>query len=244
MNKTASFFIALFVTSIFLILFYFSLSSSKNFESVVVSRVIDGDTIEFEDGRIARLVNINAPEKNTPYAMLSTSFLKNYENKSLNISVIGIDKYSRLLVKIYTPEYLNLNLVKEGLASTFLVADSETKKFKEAEQEAIKLEKGMWQHSKYYGCFKTKIYPEKEVVYFYNSCNVSLIGWTLKDESRKQYKFNLSPELEFQLFTFSGESNSTDLFWNSKSEVWNNDRDTLYLYDNEGKIVHFNYYGY
>lgn len=244
MNKTKSFIIALFITLIFFILLSFFSKNQNNLEQVIISRVIDGDTLELKDGRIARLANINSPEKNTPYSELSYNFLKNFENKIINISILGNDKYGRLLIRAYSPDYLNLKIVEEGLASTFLVNEFETKKFKEAEKRAIVLEKGIWQHSKYYNCLKTKIYPKKESVYFQNLCNISLKGFTIKDESRKQFKFSLNPSQNFQLYTFSGNSNSTNLFWNLNSEVWNNDRDTLYIYDEEGKIVHFDSYGY
>jgi len=46
------------------------------------------------------------------------------------------------------------------------------------------------------------------------------------------------------LHSGSGIDNSTDLFWNLNSAVWNNDRDSLYLFDSDGRIVHYETYGY
>ena len=45
----------------------------------MISRVIDGDTVELEDGRTIRLLNINTPEKGRPFSDEATDFLKEYE---------------------------------------------------------------------------------------------------------------------------------------------------------------------
>ena len=244
MHKIKALIIALACTLIIAVSLSLPSYSDGKRESVIVFRVIDGDTLELKDGRTVRLLNINAPEKNTNHAELASNFLRDFQNKSLSAEILGVDKYQRFLVRLYAPEYLNLKLVEQGLASTFLVHESELKQFKNAEKGAIESEQGMWKHSKFYNCFGTKIYSKEEVVQFYNSCNVSLLGWAVKDESRKQYKFSINPAPEFQFHTFSGYGNATDIFWNLKSEVWNNDRDSLYLYDDEGKIAHYEAYGY
>ncbi|MEM4271300.1 MAG: endonuclease, partial [Candidatus Pacearchaeota archaeon] len=68
--------------------------------------------------------------------------------------------------------------------------------------------------------------------------------FTIKDESRKIYTFKNITFSSINLHSTIGEDNSTDLFWNSKTDIWNNDRDTLYLFDNEGGIAHYEKYGY
>ena len=82
--------------------------------------------------------------------------LRNYENggkkalftirgvirliqETIEMEITGKDIYNRYLSRIYTPEYLNLKLVSLGLASKFLVQDSELKLFANAEKEAIEI---------------------------------------------------------------------------------------------------------
>ena len=246
MDKKYAFLIALAITILIAINHYlFSIELSPEREIAKLSRVIDGDTIELEDGRKIRLLNINTPEKNQPNSELAINFLKNYENSSIELEIVGADKYNRALARIYVPEYLNLELVKNGMASKFLVEDEETDVFAEAEEEAIKSSLGIWQKSQYYNCLKSRIDEINEKIIMANNCNnLNITAWTLKDESTKKYQFKDIQIGEITLHTGKGEDNSTDIFWNSDSRIWNNDRDTLYLFDKEWKIVHYNSYGY
>lgn len=228
--------------------FLFNFASTReNFsrESVTISRVIDGDTIVLEDGRTIRLLNINSPEKGTIGANLSADFLKRYANKSVEIEITGIDKYKRSLARIYAPEYLNLEIVNLGLASKFLVEDSELSDFSKAENNAVKNNLGIWKKSEFAGCFDSKIDEINEIITLKNKCpNTNVKGWFVKDESRKTYTFaNLSLG-EIRVHSLSGKDNDTNLFWGSSGNIWNNDRDTLYLFDSEGGIVHHESYGY
>lgn len=232
------------------IFFFHTLSAEDSRESAVISRVIDGDTIKLQDGRTLRFLNINSPEKTDINSALSSEFLKPYENKTVFIEVAGVDKYRRTLARIYDgDEYLNLRLVQLGLASKFLVDSSELSLFSKAESEAVSEGAGIWKKSAYFGCFGAKIDAEGEDVELKNSgCGpVPLKEFYLKDESRKIYKFGditIPAGESIILHTENGESTETDLFWNSKTSIWNNDRDTLYLFDSEGKIALHSSYGY
>src|SRR3989344_9447386 len=140
MKKSIAFFLALLITFLIANNYYlFSAFTIQNDrETAVISRVIDGDTLDLKDGRKIRLLNINSPEKNTFGYSLSYEFLKKYENKSVEINIIDTDKYNRYLARIYSKEsYLNLDLVSLGFASKFLVQDQELKDFSKAEQKAI-----------------------------------------------------------------------------------------------------------
>jgi len=221
-------------------------SSKPSLEKATVSRVIDGDTLKLEDGRTVRLLNINSPEKGTPNCNHSSDFLKQFENKSIEMDITGTDKYKRTLARIYSGEdYLNLKLVQLGLASKFLVDKNELALFSEAEESAIRNAVGIWIHSKHFGCFESEIDKDEEFVFLENKCpQINLDKWMLKDESRKIYTFkNLSFE-RIILHSPAGIDNSTDIFWNNKDNIWNSDRDTLYLFDSEGNIVHHESYGY
>jgi len=212
-------------------------------ESIVVSRVIDGDTLETADSRTFRLVNVNSPEKGQPNYELSKDYLSSFTNKTLSIDYIGDDKYSRQLVRLYSDKYINYELVEMGLASKFLVQEDEKKTFALAEKKAIESGVGIWQHSEYYGCFSTDIDKKNEVVEFIVICpNISLKNWFVKDESRKIYVFSRNPPLHFMLYSGIGNNTSQSLFWNLKENVWNDDSDSLYLFDDKGRIAHYDSY--
>jgi hypothetical protein len=208
--------------------------------------VIDGDTLRLTDGRVIRLLNVNAPEKNSNLSELSMLFMKSFENKSLEFEIIGQDKYNRYLSRVYAPYYLNLELIRQGMASKFLVDESELTIFSKAEDFAISNGKGIWVKSVYYGCFSTEIDYTHEKVKLINICDesINLNNWQLKDESRKIFDFPDISVGSIIIYSGIGNNNSTALYWNLKESVWNNDRDTLYLFDNNEKLVYHKQYGY
>ena len=247
MNKKYALFLSLLITLIIASDFYlFHHITSFNKESVFISRVIDGDTIVLNDSSRVRLLNINSPEKGKSGSYDSFEYLKQYENKTVELVSIGKDKYNRTLGRLYfNNHYLNLDIVKNGYASKFLVQESELKDFVSAEDEAIRLGKGIWEKSTYYGCFDIEIDSKKELVYLKSKCGeLNIKGWYIKDESRKIYTFKDIQTETIILHSSKGEDNLPDLFWDSKTSVWNNDRDTAYLFDNTGKIVYYKSYGY
>jgi len=250
MNKKYALTLAFLLTGLIASnLFLFNKISKKSSrEAVIVARVIDGDTIQLEDGRIIRLLNINSPEKGIYGAEFAVEFLKYYENKTLELEITGLDKYSRNLARIYNSDYLNLKIVEQGFASKFMVDSSELPDFEAAELTAIRNEMGMWKKSSYFNCFDSKIDAKNEIVFLKNLCpDIELSEWLLKDESRKLYTFKnikLNEKKQIILHSEIGEDNETDIFWNSKQETWNNDRDSLYLFDDKGRIAHYETYGY
>jgi endonuclease YncB( thermonuclease family) len=214
-------------------------------EKVIISRVIDGDTIKISDGRTIRLLNINSPEKGMPGANLAAEFLKSFENKTVEIESTGTDKYQRTLARVYASQYINLEIVELGMASKFLVQNSELSKFANAEKNAISNSLGIWNKSSYFGCFVTVTDRKKEQVSITNNCpEVNIKGGMLKDESRKTYYFEDISFSRITLHSGKGEDNSTDIFWGSETNVWNDDRDSLYIFESDGRIVHYETYGY
>jgi hypothetical protein len=208
-----------------------------------VERVIDGDTFKTTDGRTIRLLNINAPEKNSLLSQEATAFMKQYEGKNVELESTGVDKYQRTIARIYGPDYLNLKLVQEGLASIFLVHEDELNTFAQAEREAVKQQKGIWHHSSFFGCIELSIDPQEEKVRLSCSCPTQIItNWYIKDESRKTYKFQ---GLCRSIVLASGEGTDTsaELFWHA-GNVWNNDRDTAYLFSDKDELVAHVSYGY
>lgn len=246
MDKKPAFLIALIITALIANNYFLisAINEKTNLETATISRIIDGDTIQLEDGRIIRLLNINAPEKKTPHYNLSINHISSLINKQVQLEITEQDKYQRNLARVYTPNYLNLQLVQLGLASKFLVEKSEIKAFAKAEQQAISNNKGIWKPSKHQNCLTTQIFQKQEIITITNNCQMSLINWTLKDESRKIFTFTFNPQNKFNLHSTLGQSNSTDLFWQSKTNIWNNDLDSLYVFDDTGALAHYDTYGY
>jgi competence protein ComEC len=67
-----------------------------------------------------------------------------------------------------------------------------------------------------------------------------MTDWEVQDEVAHTYTFpafTLGPGSTVKLHTGSGSNTATDLYWNRGSWVWNNDHDTVYLYDNAESLV-------
>src|SRR3989344_4259415 len=152
-----------------------------------------------------------------------------------------------------TLRLLNINAPEKSFPnseiSTEFLKQYENKsiKFKNSEIQAISQGKGIWKHSIYYDCITSTIDKELEVITLTNICDVlDLKSWKLKDESRKTFTFpniKLNKAQKLILYSKEGTNNDFELYWQQKTNVWNNDRDTLYLFDSNGFIIHFNSYG-
>ncbi len=245
MRKKIAFIFALLMTGLIANTVYlFSQSQEQTKQEILVARVIDGDTLVDAEGRIIRLANINAPEKGTPAAAYAKEFLSAYTNKTIGLEILGTEKYGRLLGKLYAERYINLEIVEKGFASKFLVADAEKKVFADAEEEAISTEQGIWKQSSHASCLALLVDSKKEQAVLTNTCEaINLTGWILKDESRKQYKFHTLLKHELTIESTSGNDNETQVFWNA-GNVWNDDRDTAYLFDADNRLAAHYRYGY
>jgi hypothetical protein len=72
------------------------------------------------------------------------------------------------------------------------------------------------------------------------STSVNLKGFTLEDEAHHKFifpDFMLGTGKIVKVYSGSGTPNSSSLYWGSSSAIWNNDGDTAYLYDNNGKLI-------
>lgn len=71
---------------------------------------------------------------------------------------------------------------------------------------------------------------------------VSMKGWKVTDKGKKHtYSFPSSYTLKAKttvtLYTGKGKNTPTKLYWGQGWYVWNNDGDTAYLYNAQGKLV-------
>jgi len=210
---------------------------------VVISRVIDGDTVELEDGRIIRLLNINTPEKGRAFSEEASNFLKQFENQAVELEITGVGKYGRILGRLYGNAYLNLELVKLGLAHQYLGEENEIDEFKKAEQEAREKGLGIWEKSEHYDCLSVEINKYDEFVIIEDKCGVDFSSWTIKDESTKNYVFDTNWEGEVSLYSGEGVDKENELYW-GRGNVWNDDKDSIFIRDEKGLLVYYDSYGY
>ena len=129
--------------------------ASNSASLVKVKRVIDGDTIEIEDGRKIRLIGIDTPELNkSGEAGCFGREAYDYANKLLTGQTIKLekdisetDRYGRLLRFIYLGDtFINDKLVKDGYARVYTYPPDVKyqDKFKESESYARDNNLGLW----------------------------------------------------------------------------------------------------
>ena len=243
MEKKYALFIAFFITLVIAgnWLFFYDFSEFER-EKVLISKVLDGDTVELEDGRRIRLLNINAEEKARAFGDEALNYLKEFENKEVELEKEGVDLYGRILGRIYFEnDYLNLKLVEIGLAHKYLVDENELKEFERFEDKAREQEIGIWKKSEHYGCLSASINKKEEYVIIEDSCGLNFNVWTLKDESTKQYKFKDISFDSIKIYSEKGDDSQNELYW-GRGKAWNDDKDAIFIRDSEGFLVYYDSY--
>lgn len=136
---------------------------SESKEAVLVTRVVDGDTIEIEGGQKVRYIGIDTPETVDPRTSVQCfgkeAAVKNRElvegkRVRLEKDVSETDKYGRLLRYVFVPSsssgqavFVNEVLVKQGYAfsSPYPPDVKYQDLFNKAEKEARGASRGLWQ---------------------------------------------------------------------------------------------------
>lgn len=130
-------------------------------EKAVVSKVVDGDTLELVSGKTVRFIGIDTPETVDPRrpvgcfgkeASNETKGLLSGKEVILQKDVSDTDKYGRLLRLIFLPLpsgqilFVNDYLVREGFARvlTYPPDVKYNEKFRQAENEAKENKRGLW----------------------------------------------------------------------------------------------------
>ena len=124
--------------------------TSVNENAVLVTRIIDGDTIEIEGGYRVRYIGIDTPEKGESYyweALRANRDLVEGKKIRLEKDVDDKDEYGRLLRYVWVDNIMvNAELVKSGHAYSYSYP-SNTKYqtyFLQLEQEAREHKRGLW----------------------------------------------------------------------------------------------------
>ena len=130
-------------------------------ERALIPKVIDGDTIELENGNKVRLIGVDTPETVDPRRPVGC-FGKEASNVTkkllLNKEVIlqkdvsETDKYNRLLRYVYLPLengqtlFVNDYLIREGFAKSLTYPPDVkfTEQFLQAERQARGQKRGLW----------------------------------------------------------------------------------------------------
>ncbi|MBN8251095.1 thermonuclease family protein [Priestia flexa] len=141
------------------------LINSMNLEQVLVARVVDGDTLELNDGRKVRLIGVNTPESTTrteEYGKEASKYTtEQLEGKKVWIQkdISETDRYSRYLRIVWTQvpkndmaeeeirnKMFNAQLVLNGYAepSTYPPDVKYSQYFKDFAMEARDENKGLW----------------------------------------------------------------------------------------------------
>lgn len=229
------------------------LKFNENTDSEIgfVKRVVDGDTIEIENNTKIRMLGINTPEKGERYYAEAKKFLEDLIlNKTIELEKTeeDTDMYERKLRYVFLDEQnVNLELVKNGFANFYFPSGKEEyyDLFYAAWEECITENKNLCEKSKdkCADCIELREFDdEEEIIILYNKCSFdcNLNKWTIKDEGRKKFsfeKFILEKGKSVTIKVGEGTNTKTNLFWKKQDYVWTETGDTMFLRDNEGKLV-------
>lgn len=125
-------------------------TSSQESTTFLVTRVIDGDTIQLADGRKLRYLGLDAPETRDCFAQQASQKNKELvegQHVSLKKDVSETDRYGRLLRYVYVGNvFVNDVLVREGyaLAHPWPPDVAHRDQLRQAQAEAKNKQKGLW----------------------------------------------------------------------------------------------------
>ncbi len=204
-------------------------------QKVFVTRVIDGDTAVLKGGERVRFLGENSPEKNQPFHDEAMNYLRGLVGgKWVVIKRMGIGKYGRTLGYVYIDGKLsNEEVLRKGFASLYYYGrDANYDRMRDAEKEARDNKKGIWKPSVNAGCVKILAFKYKDAgkcsnqerLVLGNSCTV--LNVTIKDDSSS----HIYPKI---LKTGRTVMNF--------SCIWNDEGDSIYLYDKSGMILFYRY---
>lgn len=127
---------------------------TQNQETAMVTRVIDGDTLEINHQTKVRLIGIDAPETkpNDCYALeskLALEALTLNHQVTLETDVSNTDLYQRLLRYIWiNGQLINQELIRQGyaIAKAYPPDTKYRSQLNQAQQEAQAETLGLWQY--------------------------------------------------------------------------------------------------
>lgn len=120
--------------------------------SGVVTRIVDGDTVELEDGTKIRYLGVNTPEITyddcySAEAMQKNSDLVLGKTIQLEYDTACTDRYGRLLAHVFVDDvHVNLKLLEEGYGCLLFIEPNNAylTEFESADYVAQAYEIGVW----------------------------------------------------------------------------------------------------
>ena len=236
--------ILIFLVILFIAINYTSLDSFviknlENREQIHIERVIDGDTV-VSNGTSVRMLGINTPEKGEYLSDKAKIFLEDKAlNKTLEIENKGKDLYNRdlgYLYEINSEKSINLEIVENGYANYYFPEGKDVyyDDFTNAWEGCIEKNINLCEKSTNIcaDCIELKQFEYGKDVILHNSCsfNCNMSEWSVKDEGRKKFVFK-----NFILKSYDEVKITNEDF--KQEYVWTKTGDTLFLRDNENKLV-------
>jgi endonuclease YncB( thermonuclease family) len=231
------------VVMIFIIIisgiFYYQLAEDSDdyYTTATVVRVIDGDTIEIENGQKVRMLGINTPEKSQTFSGEATEFLKSQVlDKEVRLEIHGTDRYGRFLGYVFVGgQNVNEQILWEGFGTLYYYGrDDHYNDLKKAEKNARDSGMGLWVASTKADCIKlvSLTYEETpkrctntEELVLENTCDEDL-DVVIKDDATHIYEE-----------VILGNS----VFRKNFSCIWNDAGDSVYVSDGEGMVLFWRY---
>lgn len=148
---------ALSVLAVAWVLWFAGVSAAHDGPLRAVRRVVDGDTLALADGRLVRLIGVNAPEIDHEARLAEPMGLEARDFVSRLIPPAGVrlefdletkDRHGRTLAYVFLPDgrMLNEELLREGLA--YCLPTPPNLKYDErllrAQRAALQEKKGLW----------------------------------------------------------------------------------------------------
>ncbi|MBP6913522.1 MAG: thermonuclease family protein [Candidatus Levybacteria bacterium] len=235
-------------------------------DNVEVKNIVDGDTVILADDTRVRLIGINSPEENQPYYEESKKKLESLlMNKFVDLvsDEDAVDQYGRKLKYIYLGDtHINYEMVKSGLSMVEIISPnvSHAAELNQAQSYARDKCLGIWEGlcmPDVSSCIQVSAVMQdakaddsknknSEWVEIMNTCSSqhNLLNYLVKDLSaQNSYTFKnfvLGPKKRVKIHSGCSIDTATDVYWQcpeKESAIWNNSGDTVYLYDNFGKLV-------
>jgi endonuclease YncB( thermonuclease family) len=220
-------------------IFYYQLATDEgsDYVTATVVRVIDGDTIELENGQKVRMLGINTPEKSQAFSDEATEFLNGKVlNKEIQLELHGTDKYGRFLGYVFVGgQNVNEQILGQGFGTLYYYGrDDYYNDLKKAEENARSSGIGLWIKSPKSDCIKLidltyeetpKRCTNTEELVLENTCDEDL-KLIIKDDATHIYDETLL---------------ANSIFKKNYSCIWNDDGDSVYVSDEEGMVLFYRY---
>jgi endonuclease YncB( thermonuclease family) len=166
------------------------------YKYVKVARVIDGDTIETDEGENIRLLGINSPEKGEKYYFEAGDFLEELIlNKTVKLELFEsrrYDKYKRTLAYVFLDDSnINIEIVKNGFANYYFYSgkDKYSRSLVNAWKNCINEEINLCESSKHVCAECVLISSDSKSII--NNCDFDcdVSEWQIKGEGRGKFAF-------------------------------------------------------